>query len=284
MKSLNLFTRLFTAIVLLTMGSLGLAIYSAKRAYDADPQLISKIEKQFDIHINNRNGFYVSTLSNRDSSQDTWQMPLTQKKIRIKTFSGRVAIKNTSSTEVHISANGRLDKSISPKLLDINSTANVLTILEPEKGVSDLEIHIEIPSSFAYELAIESVSADVSVESLSPNSISIETASGEILLDTIKADSLSLATISGDTHIHTSAITTLAAKTVSGGIKIENKGTAITRLKSISGDIDLKLPPSESFRFDLKTVSGGIKNEHHEQAKAVATVEISTTSGDIKIE
>ena len=169
MKSLNLFTRMFTGVVLLTMGSLGLAIVSAKKAYDADPQLISKIEKQFDIHIKNNNGFYISNLSNRESSQDTWQMPLTQNKIRIKTFSGRVAIKNTSSNEVSISANGRLDKSISPKLLNIVSTPNILTILEPEKGVSELEIHIEIPSSYAYELAIESATADVSVENLSPN-------------------------------------------------------------------------------------------------------------------
>lgn len=297
MKSLNLFTRLFTVVVVVTLSSLTLTAYSIKKAYDTDPELPAKIEKRFNIHFTSGSsgisssfgnsfskGFYISTSSNKNATQDSWQLPLTQKKIRIKTYSGQVSIKNTSSKEVLISASGELDKEKSPKLLDVNSTANEITIFEPENAVDNLEIHLQIPSSYAQELMIESVSGDVSAENLSPNLLTVETVSGGLIFDSIKSDTLNLNTISGDAHLRNSAITTLSAKSVSGEIEVDNKGSAITRLKSISGDINLHIPDSESHRFDLNSVSGEIKNQRSDNKKAVATIEISTTSGDISVE
>lgn len=56
MKSFNLFTRFFTIVVLLTMGSLALSAFSAKKAYEADPELLAKVEKKFNIQVH-RGGF-----------------------------------------------------------------------------------------------------------------------------------------------------------------------------------------------------------------------------------
>lgn len=281
MKSLNLFSKLFSIVVITTIGSLALAAYSAKKAFDTDPHLIAKLEKQFNIHSRG-NSFYFNFSDN--DTEDTWQLPIPQKKIRIKSYSGDIAIKTSSLNEVLISASGKLDKDQAPKLLDIKSEQNELVIIEPENAVHDLQIRIEIPSSYQNDVIIESTSGDVSIENLSPSSLIIATVSGEIILDSIKTDSLNVNTISGDTQIQKSAVTTLIGKSVSGGIKVDNKGTATTQLKSISGDIVLKLPETENFQFDLTTTSGEIKNEREQNNKASATVEVSTTSGDIKIE
>ena len=286
MKSLNLFTRIFTVVVFLTLGSLSLAGYSAKKAYESDPELLSKLEKSFNIHISN-GSFIMSGMpwddSNRAINQDSWRMPLTDKQVTIKTRSGRVSIKTTSSKDISISATGSLDKTRAPRLLEIESVNAELAINEPQNGVDNLEVRIEIPNSFTQDISVLSLTGDVTVENLSANIINVTTTSGEIIMNAIKADAVNLASISGDTEVREASITTLNGKSVSGEIKIDSRSTAMAKLKSISGDIRLKLPVNDSYKFTLKTTSGDIKNIHVDRQESVANIQISTVSGDIDI-
>lgn len=283
MKSLNLFSRLFTTVVLITMVSLVLSFYAGRKAYDADPALWSKIEDKLHISFHSGGSFVGFNLEG-ESTKDSWRLPLTQKMIHIKSFNGRIAIKPTASNEIAISASGKLDTDESPKLLEVNSTDDELTLTEPKEAVRNLEIHIEIPNSYSQGLRIDTVSGDISLENLSLDGLILGTVSGGIVFDSIKAESLTINSISGDTQIRNSSITKLNGSSASGRIAIENQGGATTRLQSSSGDIDLQLPKSEQFHFQLNTISGDIKNNHIDESKAMATIEVSTTSGDIDIE
>lgn len=284
MKSLNLFTRAFTIIVVLTLGSLALAGYSAKQAYDSDPELLAKIQKQFGIHINtNNNNFYISGYGNGDPTQDEWKMPLAENKISIETRSGNISIKTTSANEISIFASGKLDKSRAPRLLDIDTANGELVINEPNNGVDELEMRIEVPSSFRSEIDVLSISGDISIENLSANNLVAKTTSGETVISAAKVDSVTLVTVSGDMRVYDSAISSLNSKSVSGEIDIDSRGTSDVKLKSVSGNIKLKLPMTDSFRFNLKSVSGDIKTVHTDKKDSAATVDINTVSGDIDV-
>ncbi|OYZ22908.1 MAG: hypothetical protein B7Y39_07080 [Bdellovibrio sp. 28-41-41] len=288
MRSYNLFTRFFIAIVFTTITSLAMAAFSAKQAYDADPELLSKIEKKFDIQIHITGmGVSISDDNQRASTQDRWELTAPTKRLIIKSFGGDVALKSTNDKKITVIATGKLNKDKSPRLLEVTESADEIILSEPENAVKNLEIRLEIPVSFAKDLEIMSVSGDISIENLKLNLADLKTVSGEITLNKLDLPNLNIETVSGDTKVHDSKIKSVKGKSVSGELEIENKDSAQTHLNSISGDVKLKLPKTTKFEFKLNSVSGDIKNTHTADAEkntSKLSVEISTTNGDIEIE
>lgn len=283
MRTYSLFTRFFVAVVFTTITSLAVAGFSAKKAYDADPQIVAKLEEKYNVHISIA-GLTVGNRSPKVPMQDEWQIQLPKKKLVIKSFGGDIAMKTSNDSKIKITATGHLDKSSSDRLLQVLETSDEVTISEPEDAVKNLEVRIEIPTSFSKELEVVSVSGDVTMENLTLANSSVKTVSGEVTLNQINAPELSVNTISGDTKIHNSSLKSVSGKSISGEIEIDNKESADTHIKSISGDIKLKMPKTKPFQFNLKTISGDIKNEHAVDTASKLTVEISTTSGDITIQ
>lgn len=283
MRTYNLFTRFFVAIVFTTITSLAVAGFSVKKAYEADPEIVAKLEQKYNVHVSIA-GITAGNRSPKVSTHDEWQTNLPKKKLIIKSFSGDIAMKSTNETKIKIVATGRLDKSASERLLHVSELPDEVIISEPEDAVKDLEVRLEIPVSFTKELEIVSVSGDVTMENLTLSTSSVKTVSGGVTLNQINSPELTVSTISGDTKIHNSALKSVSGKSISGEIEIDNKESAETKIKSISGDIKLKMPKTTPFQFNIKTISGDIKNDHSKDDNSKLTVEISTTSGDITIQ
>lgn len=289
MRTYNLFTRFFVAVVFTTITSLAVAGFSAKQAYDADPELLSKLEDKYNVQINVTGmGVSVTDKNSRIMTQDQWELSIPAKKIVVKTYAGDIAIRSSNDKKIRVVATGKLDTTKSEKLLEITESADVVTLNEPENAVKDLEVRIEIPSTFTHDLDISSVSGDVTAENLKISLADVKTVSGEITLNQLTIPKLSIETVSGDVETHNSSFKTVNGKSVSGEIEIENKDSAEMNLKSVSGDVKLKLPKSAAFEFNLNTLSGDIKNlrsQNTDTAKATKlNINISTTSGDIVIE
>ncbi|GEM_PF-3315939 len=289
MRTYNLFTRFFVAVVFTTITSLAVAGFSAKQAYDADPELLAKLENKYNVQINVTGmGVSVTDRNSRTETQDQWELAIPAKKLVIKSYSGDIAIRSSNDKKIRVIATGKLDTAKSEKLLEITESADVVTLNEPENAVKDLEVRIELPTAFAHDIEIASVSGDVSAENLKINLADVKTVSGGITFNRLNAPKLSIETVSGDVETHDSSFKSVNGKSVSGEIEIENKESAEVNLKSISGDVKLKLPKSTPFAFNLNTLSGDIKNlrtpDENTSKAAKLNINISTTSGDIEIE
>lgn len=289
MRTYNLFTRFFVAVVFTTITSLAVAGFSAKKAYEADPELLAKLENKYNVQINVTGmGVSVTDTNSRAKTQDQWELSIPAKKLIIKSYSGDIAIRSSNDNKIRVMASGKLDTAKSEKLLEITESADVVTLNEPENAVKDLEVRIELPSTFTHDLEILSVSGDVTAENLKISLADVKTVSGEITLNQLNVTKLSIETVSGDVETHESSFKTINGKSVSGEIEIENKDAAEMNLKSVSGDVKLKLPKAAPFSFNLNTLSGDIKNLRSnitDSSKAAKlNINISTTSGDIVIE
>lgn len=289
MRTYNLFTRFFIAVVFTTITSLAIAGFSAKQAYDADPELLAKLENKYNIQIHvSGMGVSVRDANSRMTTQDQWELAIPAKKLIIKSYSGDIAIRSSNDKKIRVMATGKLDTAKSEKLLEITESSDVVTLNEPENAVKNLEVRIELPSTFTHDLEIASVSGNVSGENLKINLADVKTVSGGITFNRLNALKLSIETVSGDVETHDSSFKSINGKSVSGEIGIENKDSAEMNLKSISGDVKLKLPKSAPFSFSLNTLSGDIKNLRPQKTDtgnaAKLNINISTTSGDIEIE
>ncbi|MBL7542700.1 MAG: DUF4097 family beta strand repeat protein [Bdellovibrionaceae bacterium] len=294
MKTTNLFTRFFIATVFTTIISLSVAAFSASKAYHSDPHLLAKLEEKYNMKINS--GHLALDYKHREHTErteDQWTLNVPQKKLVLKPFSGDIAIKSTRDTKIKIIATGRIDKAQNDKLLTITETPDELTVTELKGAIQDLEVHIEVPTTFNQEIEFDSTSGDVSIEDLNVAQAELKTISGEITLNRFTTPRLSIETVSGDTKVRNSTITKqISGESVSGEIEIENNESSEANLKSISGDIKLKMPKNNLFNFNLQSSSGDIHNKYTVDTKAnkqnvnkaKLNIQVSTTSGDIEIE
>ncbi|WP_413612700.1 DUF4097 family beta strand repeat-containing protein [Bdellovibrio sp. HCB-110] len=284
---MSLFTKFFIAFAVWTVGFLGLAAYAGEKAFQNDPQLISKIEDKFNVSIRMggmSKGYGVGPAAH-DKTQDTWNFAPPAKKVTFKSFSGNFSIKKSAGNEIKISATGKLDKNVAPRLLETEVNNDELTVREPENNaVKDLEVQIEIPASFTSTVDVLTVSGDVTAENLNVQDLDLKTVSGEMTLNQVTAKNLAVKTVSGDFKAEASSITRLEGKSVSGDLEITNTTPSNIDFTSVSGDVKMKLAKADKTHFSLKSVSGDIHNRHGSDKGGEFKVTISTTSGDIEIE
>lgn len=290
MRSYNLFTRFFIAVVFTTITSLAISGFSAKQAYDADPDIVAKLEKKYDMNIQiSGMGVSISDGNARTPTEGQWELTVPAKKLIIKSYAGDVTIKNTNDKKIRIMATGKLDTKKSSKLLVIDESADQVIVTEPENAVQDLVVRMEIPAVFAKDIEVTSVSGNISLENMKLSTTDLKTVSGDIILNKLNSPGLKIESVSGDTKVLDSKMKTVNGKSVSGDFEIENKDSAETHLNSVSGDVKLKLPTTTLFDYRISTVSGDIKNSHEKNNSGNKTtsklgIEIDTTSGDIEIE
>ncbi|MEK2646976.1 DUF4097 family beta strand repeat-containing protein [Bdellovibrio sp. BCCA] len=283
---MNLFTKFFIAFSVWTVAFLSLATYAGGKAFETDPHLVSKLEDKMNVSI--RVGG-VSKRFHSDSemvnTQDTWNFAPPAEKMKIKLFTGNVSIKKSSGSEIKITATGDIDKSRAPRLLEAETTGNELKISEPEGDVvKKLDVHIEVPASFAQELDVVTVSGNVTVENLNVDELELKTVSGDIALNQVSANKIEMKSVSGNLNAEGASIKKIEGKSVSGNLAFANSLPADIDLTSVSGDVKMKLVKNDKTQFALKSVSGDIKNAHGSNKNGNYNVKVSTTSGDIEIE
>ena len=150
----------------------------------------------------------------------------------------------------------------------------------------------------AGQLSVTSISGDVKLEDGKVDGAAVKTTSGEIDLSGV-GGALDLGSVSGDISAADARDGRLTVATTSGGIRYDGslaRGGA-NQISSISGEVRLRLPAESGFRLETSTVSGDLESEFDLSGGATsrgalsgvagdggATLNISTTSGDIRIE
>jgi len=266
-KDLSTFTKFFLGTALWTFGFLGIAAYASEKAFQADPEIIKKVEKGLGQEYMDNVKISFGENDGEDTT-DVWNLKPPRQTLAIRTVASDVTIKRGQGSMVVIKAAGRLDKSRAEKLLVIHQTDQMLEIREPDDGaVSSSAVTIEIPESFRKEIDFKTVSGDLRIERLVLQKLSIKTVSGDIQLNEMGVQEGSFKTFSGD-------------------ILLENEKPANLDIVTVSGNVALNLSENlPETEFSLLSVSGDIENSHPSTTKKAAfSVNVKTTSGDIRIE
>lgn len=183
---------------------------------------------------------------------------------------------------------------------------------------SNINMNISIPKDFDGEVILEGVSGDIDFTSgHNLKKLKISVVSGDIKLNKIntredfefhsvsgdfKAEDLSIngnaqiASVSGDTVIDGLSCGQITMSSTSGDIKIIDCKADLVSAKSISGNFSLQNFTGNGFTLDADTTSGSIdsdydlKNESRNKKSLKGTfgsgetsINVRTTSGDIKI-
>lgn len=193
---------------------------------------------------------------------------------------GRVYVSNIAGTvdvatwdRDQVSIGGRLGSDV--EKLEITGDASNLSIvvrLPKKTHVSgDTVLRLRVP--LAAHVALETVSADVSVDGLR-GPVEVNTVSGDIGLALVSPE-VTVQTVSGDLHLRAPSRLTkvnsvsgdlrmtglqgrLSAETVSGNVELEGGKFSELRLKSISGDIQLDVSLADAAQIKGETLSGEI--------------------------
>jgi DUF4097 and DUF4098 domain-containing protein YvlB len=227
-------------------------------------------------------------------------------KIVINTVSHNINILPAEGKEIIIDFYGSITTNLgdnSPKLIaDIKNNNLNISISYPKTftlglfDISNIFLDIYIPAQFTKEINAASVSGDIDIKNYKGTKIQLKTTSGNLNAVYLKADEIQADSISGNINFE-KIEGNLNFSTVSGEI---NAGLAFlagdTLIKTTSGRVLLSLPSSSSFLFDLKSISGDIKNnfdskinietERSMQGNAgngTNTIKITTVSGEITI-
>ncbi len=162
-------------------------------------------------------------------------------------------------------------------------------------------LRITLPRAFQKTLAVSSASGGIRLDDLKLATVNVATASGDIdfkrtevtaaanlksVSGDIEADSIRGAVnaraVSGDIELDNCLGGELRAETVSGDLEMSRfDGTASAR--SVSGDIEVRPASAEGWKFQIRSTSGDITNKLSDTANATKFINLSSTSGDIRV-
>ncbi|ERJ11193.1 DUF4097 family beta strand repeat-containing protein [Haloplasma contractile] len=171
---------------------------------------------------------------------------------------------------------------------EVNEDRLIVDVESKSYGIivnSNLKLDIYIPSSYAEEINIKSVSGDVNIENLNLTSLDIITTSGDIDLNDLAVSTTKIATVSGDL-IFEDYDGNLDLKTTSGDIDINYSDVEFNNdldIDTVSGDIEIYFPDGATFDLDMSTVSGDTKNELGFDPESTNKIKVKTVSGDLEL-
>lgn len=176
------------------------------------------------------------------------------------------------------------------------------------------ELTVLVPETLKLaNLEVDSVSADIDLDSIQAESASISTTSGNVELtncvvtDTVQVDTISgwldmslmelLETFSWDTtsgalQLTAPAVKTFSANSVSGAVSLDlEEAPEALDVKTTSGNIDLALPEDASFTLDYDSTSGDLTTDLPHRTEKGQYIfgdgkneyVIGTVSGDVRI-
>lgn len=163
-----------------------------------------------------------------------------------------------------------------------------------------LNLDVYVPSNFANNIKVDTVSGQIDIKNFTLSGLQLKSISGEVNCQEINAGKIKIDSTSGKVFLR-NVEGEIKINTVSGEISLD---MAILNgninINTISGKTIVNLQEDLQFLFNLKTVSGEIKNEFQSEIsyadknsvqgsvknsenKKLYEIFIKTTSGDITI-
>ena len=203
-----------------------------------------------------------------------------------------------------------------PKLFSFFSPSKALTLTLPKSihlkkaEITGTSADIRIPELAADEIVLGSTSGDVNAAVSAP-SVSGESTSGDVTLtvngraDRVKmgstsgrlsltleeADGVELGTTSGGIRLEAESLKQAGLGSSSGNVSVKVKAFEQLKINTTSGDVNAEIPSDPGFTARISTSSGDFSSavplsgegNTWSCGNGSAKLEISTTSGDIKL-
>lgn len=157
----------------------------------------------------------------------------------------------------------------------------------------DKNLVINVPVGTAFtDITIDTVSANINLESIQADRFQLETVSGDINSAKVIADSMDAETVSGEIRWTEAKFGTVTAESVSGEINTSflTMPSDIS-MDTVSGAMTLGFPENEGFQVDYDKVSGDFDCEFNVQISknmamyknGASKINLETVSGNMKI-
>jgi hypothetical protein len=155
----------------------------------------------------------------------------------------------------------------------------------------DLTINVPIGMTFS-DVTIETVSANINLESIHANMFDLSTVSGDVDGALLIADSMDAETVSGEIRWNEATFETVSAESVSGKVNVAFLSMPNNiEIETVSGAMTLSLPENDGFKVDYDKVSGNFDcefdvkiNKNMAMYKNGETkIKLDTVSGNMKI-
>ncbi len=177
-----------------------------------------------------------------------------------------VSISNSSKIEAHFYGQANIDGNVD---FDVRTANHELRIILKFSGSccnGDLKLDITVPRKTFNTITAKSLSADITIrEGVSADFLKVRTQSGD-LETSATFTNLSVSTTSGDVDLYIDATKNISVE-----------------ISTTSGDVDAEFNNIGHINLSTSVLSGSVKNRHRGGTGYTADVDISATSGDIKI-
>lgn len=243
MKKTNTFVPKFLiSTLVLSFCMSAFSVYAFKKAETEDGEVFNKITSALRAHYKNDNIHFNIDRTFQDEVATTESFAGVINRIDVKTTSGEIQIYGSSDQQLK---EVKVTTTNAKKVKQLLVSNHVLG-LPNEESFGSADVTIEIPASFAGEIAAKSVSGDIKVLS-----------SARVVLNS-----------------------------VSGDITLLQKNAADVIANSISGQIEVTIPPEKAgdFQFKLNSLSGEVTNVFKNESSGTRQVVVNSTSGDIHIQ
>ncbi len=132
----------------------------------------------------------------------------------------------------------------------------------PNDLKKDLTVYIPRGETLR-ELSLETVSADISLDSLAVTECEIENVSGDISVRLTELSRLSLQTVSGNAVVEFPTADELEVDSVSGNVTLRSRASAPRHMdaETVSGNVTLGIPRETGFSLSFETVSGRLNSD-----------------------
>ena len=177
----------------------------------------------------------------------------------------KISLSNSSIVEAHLYGQANINGCIN---FDVYIVKNELRVILNIEGTcyGTLKLDITVPPKIFKKIKLNSISADITLnEGVSTEYIEMETQSGDIQTNATFAKAY-VSTISGDVKAYINAKEKISAE-----------------ISTISGDVLTKLKNVGKIKLSTRSLSGDIKRNHKKGIGHSASINISTTSGDITV-
>ena len=186
-----------------------------------------------------------------------------RKDLIVRTVSADVEVAELGGAVQARSVSGSVRVTGSPRQVIVGSTSGRVEVNAARTSMvqaNTVSGDITLRGAAADNVSVESISGDVSVAVSTPETRA-KTVSGSVEVQGV-GRKVTASTVSGDLRVSAGELEYGSFQTVSGDIRLSGRiaAGATLSLESHSGDVDLQLPRETAADFEIRTMSGDIRN------------------------